>query len=306
MSKKKKYDEGTHGNHLRGVLCVLIAGIAWGFSGACGQYLFSGYNMDTAWLAAVRMLITGVVLTFIYIVRERKAAFDIFKSTKDFFNILVFSVLGIWLCQYTYLEAIRYTNAGTATALQYLAPVLVLFISCIRRLRFPRLREIIAVILALLGTFLIATHGSLDRMLISKEGLKWGVLAAVGFCLYTVLPERMVRKWGSQPIVGFGMLISGILYSCIIRLWEIPVHLDFKGVLAVLAMALIGTMLSFLLFMQGVHDIGPVRTSMISSIEPVSATLFSALWLHTPIHYMDVIGMGCILVMVIILSVKEA
>lgn len=305
MSKRKNYDEGTHGNQLRGVLCVLIAGIAWGFSGACGQYLFSNYNMDTAWLSAVRMLVTGVILTFAYIVRERKAALDIFKSTKDFFNIILFSVFGIWLCQYTYLEAIHYTNAGIATALQYLAPVLVLFIACIRRLRFPKPREIVAVILALLGTFLIATHGNFHQLFISRQGLKWGLLAAVGFCLYTILPERMVKKWGSQPIVGYGMLISGVFYSCIIKVWTISVHLDFRGVLAVLAMALIGTMMAFLLFMQGVHDIGPVRTSMISSIEPVSAMLFAVLWLHTPINYMDMVGMGCILVMVIILSVKE-
>lgn len=305
MSKKKNYDEGTRGNQLRGVLCVLVAGISWGFSGACGQYLFSNYNMDTAWLSAVRMLIAGVILTVAYIIRERKAAFDIFKSTKDFFNIILFAVFGIWLCQYTYLAAIRYTNAGIATALQYLAPVLVLAISCIRRLRFPKLRELIAVILALLGTLLIVTHGNFHQMFISKDGLKWGLLAAVGFCLYTILPERMVKKWGSQPIVGYGMLISGILYSCIIKLWNMSVHLDVRGWLAVLAMTLIGTMLAFLLFLQGVHDIGPVRTSMISSIEPVSATLFAVLWLHTPINHMDLIGMGCILVMVIILAVKE-
>lgn len=60
-----------------------------------------------------------------------------------------------------------------------------------------------------------------------------------------------------------------------------------------------------LLFLQGVHDIGPVRASMISSVEPVSATLFSVLWLGTVMTTMDLVGMACILVMVIILSVKE-
>ena len=82
-------------------------------------------------------------------------------------------------------------------------------------------------------------------------------------------------------------------------------HLDFRGILAVAAMVLIGTMMSFLLFLQGVHDIGPVRASMISSVEPVSATLFSVLWLGTVMTTMDLVGMACILVMVIILSVKE-
>lgn len=79
MSKRRNYDEGTHGNQLRGVLCVLVGAISWGFSGACGQFLFSHYNINTAWLSCMRMLVTGVILTIAYIIRERKAAFDIFK-----------------------------------------------------------------------------------------------------------------------------------------------------------------------------------------------------------------------------------
>ena len=174
MSKRRNYDEGTHGNQLRGVLCVLVGAISWGFSGACGQFLFSHYNINTAWLSCMRMLVTGVILTIAYIIRERKAAFDIFKSTRDFFGIILFAIFGVGLCQYAYLEAIHHTNAGIATALQYLAPVMVLIISCVRRLRPPKFREIVAVLLAVGGTFLIATHGNIHQMSISKEGLKWG------------------------------------------------------------------------------------------------------------------------------------
>ena len=141
MSKRRNYDEGTHGNQLRGVLCVLVGAISWGFSGACGQFLFSHYNINTAWLSCMRMLVTGVILTIAYIIRERKAAFDIFKSTRDFFGIILFAIFGVGLCQYAYLEAIHHTNAGIATALQYLAPVMVLIISCVRRLRPPKFRN---------------------------------------------------------------------------------------------------------------------------------------------------------------------
>lgn len=123
-----------------------------------------------------------------------KAAFDIFKSTRDFFGIILFAIFGVGLCQYAYLEAIHHTNAGIATALQYLAPVMVLIISCVRRLRPPKFREIVAVLLAVGGTFLIATHGNIHQMSISKEGLKWGLLAAFGFCMYTLLPERMLKN----------------------------------------------------------------------------------------------------------------
>ena len=79
-------------------------------------------------------LVTGVILTIAYIIRERKAAFDIFKSTRDFFGIILFAIFGVGLCQYAYLEAIHHTNAGIATALQYLAPVMVLLCKVCREL----------------------------------------------------------------------------------------------------------------------------------------------------------------------------
>jgi hypothetical protein len=41
------------------------------------------------------MLVTGVILTIAYIIRERKAAFDIFKSTRDFFGIILFAIFGV-------------------------------------------------------------------------------------------------------------------------------------------------------------------------------------------------------------------
>lgn len=54
----------------------------------------------------------GVILTIAYIIRERKAAFDIFKSTRDFFGIILFAIFGVGLCQYAYLEAIIIRTRG--------------------------------------------------------------------------------------------------------------------------------------------------------------------------------------------------
>lgn len=135
------------------VCCAYWLAQSRGDFGCLRTVLFSHYNINTAWLSCMRMLVTGVILTIAYIIRERKAAFDIFKSTRDFFGIILFAIFGVGLCQYAYLEAIHHTNAGIATALQYLAPVMVLIISCVRRLRPPKFREIVAVLLAVGGTF---------------------------------------------------------------------------------------------------------------------------------------------------------
>ena len=41
--------------------------------------------------------------------------------------------------------------------------------------------------------------------------LMWGLLSAVGVAVYSVSPVDLLYKYGTLPIVGFGMLLSGIV-----------------------------------------------------------------------------------------------
>jgi len=68
---------------------------------------------------------------------------------------------------------------------------------------------------------------------------------------------------------------------------------------------LIGTALAFTLYLQGVSDIGSVKASMIACVEPVSATIISALWLKTKSTGIDIVGLIAILTAVLLLSKKD-
>ena len=64
-----------------------------------------------------------------------------------------------------------------------------------------------------------------------------------------------------------------------------------------------GTAVAFTLYLQGVVDIGPVKASMIASIEPVSAALFAFVWLSTPFIGIDLVGFAMILVTIFLLAI---
>ena len=55
----------------RGIFCTLMGGILWGFSGACSDYLFTHYTVDSGWLTVVRMLGAGIVLTALNLTGNR-------------------------------------------------------------------------------------------------------------------------------------------------------------------------------------------------------------------------------------------
>lgn len=292
-------------NFTRGVILTLMGGTFWGLSGSCSQYLFDNYSLDCTWLTSVRLLTAGIILTLWLILTKRADAFTIWKNKKDAIALVAFGIIGLISCQYSYLAAISYTNAATGTVLEYTGLVLVMFYTCVKLKRLPSAKEAASVLLAIIGVFLIATHGNINNMVISTKGLFWGVASAVGLLLYTVIPERIIRKYQSPVVTAFGMLTGGIVMFFLMRAWDIPFNLDFKGYLALAGVVLIGTVLSFTLYLQGVGDIGAVRASVIACIEPVSATVISALWLKTSFAPYDLVGFALIIITVLILAIKD-
>lgn len=289
---------------LRGIIFTLAGGACWGFSGACGQYLFEYCAMDAFWLTSVRMLLSGVILLGFLLIRQPDKLKQIWQDKQDVTQLLFFALIGLLACQFTYLKAIEHTNAGTATVLQYLGPLLIMIYACVKGSRLPSKREAIAIVFALAGTFLLATHGNIHALVISPQGLFWGIGAAIGLFFYTLIPTRIIGKFGSWVVTGYGMIIGGGCLAIAMQIWNIPVQLDFGGTLALAGIILIGTLVAYTLYLQGVQDIGAVKASMLASVEPVSATLFSALWLHTNFVFMDMIGFFLILTTVFLLAKK--
>lgn len=296
---------GNNGNKtIKGVICTVSGAVCWGFSGACGQFLFQNYGLNSKWLTVMRMVFSGIIMCTLMIVKEKKEFFNIWKNKRDSIQLLLFSVIGLMLCQYTYLTAISYTNAGTATVLQYTGPVFIMIYVCVMSLRLPTKREILAIVMAVSGTFILATHGNINSLVISKEGLFWGIASAITMFLYTLLPSRIIPKYGTIKIIGYGMLIGGVFLGLISKVWSIDVSLDFVGFIMVSLITVVGTIIAFSLYLHGISLIGPVKGSMIASVEPVSATLFSVLWLKSSFMFIDFIGFVFIMTTVFILSKK--
>lgn len=288
-----------------GVIITIIAAISWGFSGTCGQYIFDTFDADPTYLTAARLLSAGVLLVCLGFVKTRPAMTEIWKSKESVIRLLIFSIAGIMFCQLTYMKAISYTNSGTATILQYTGPVLVMVVSCFMAHRLPQKKEVFAIIMALCGTFIIATHGDIHTMVITPKGLGWGLWSAFALMLYTLLPVKLTEKFGTITTTGYGMLLGGIVLCSACRIWEAPVIHDSRCLFAFIAIVIFGTVLPFTLFMTGVSLCGPVKASMLASIEPVSATVFMVIWLKVPFYLMDFVGFLCIFITVFLLVKKE-
>ena len=288
---------------LRGALLTLLGGMLWGFSGTCGQFLLQTKGLTSEFIVPIRLTAAGLALLLVCAVREGRRIFDVFK--KDARDIVIFGVLGMSMCQYTYFSAIGASNAGTATVLQYTGPVLILVFMSLRSRRLPRPAEVLAIALALAGTFLLATHGNPGTMVLSTKALFWGMLSAVALAVYTVQPGRLLERYGSAVVTAWGMLIGGALLMAVFRPFAMEVALDAQAVAAMIVIILVGTVAAFSAYMEGVRCVGPKKGSLYASIEPVSAAVFSALLMGARFTGMDLLGFACILSTIFLLAMDK-
>ena len=286
------------------LLLTILAAIGWGFSGTCGEHFFKDYGTNGEWLTSVRLLTSGTLLIVINLLTgHKKELLGILKNKKDFIQLLLFSVLGMMGVQYTYLTAIAYTNSGTATVLQYIGPAFVLLYICLSTRRLPHWREFVSLIGISLGVFLIATHGNINTLVISQLGLFWGISSAVFLAIHDILPIRIIQRWGSLPVTAWAMVFGGIMLSLITRPFDYSPVISLDTVLTFSGLILIGTVFGFTAFLTGVSHIGPVKASIVCCIEPIAASLFSAVWMHTHFTVHDILGMIIILVAISVLTI---
>jgi len=208
-------------------------------------------------------------------------------------------------CQYTYFAAIQYSNAGTATVLQSLNPLIILAIVCMKQKRLPRKFEAAAIFCALFGVFLLSTHGDIHSMTITTLALIFGLGAAASAAAYNLLSGDLLRKYGVYAAVGYAMFIAGIVMMLIVRPWTYDIVFDKGTVLATAGVVIIGTAVAFSLYLKGVSIVGPFMGSLLGMIEPIVAVIISLVFLGADFHIMDFIGFVLILGTVVALSLPK-
>lgn len=283
------------GKKKAGIFITLSGGICWGISGCFGQYLFVEKGITAEWLVTIRLILAGILLILMGFALQGQKMWEIFKNKPDRRLFYIFSMLGMLMCQYTYFAAIQHSNAGTATVLQSLNPLVVLGVVCIKEIRTPDKVEIGAICSALLGTFLISTHGDIHNMSLTGTALFFGLSSAIGAALYNLLSGGLMNKYGVYVVVGFGMLLAGIVMLPFVHPWEYEILWDRDTILAVLGVVVIGTALAFSLYLKGVSMVGPFLGSLLGSIEPVTAVTVSFLFLGSAFHSLELVGFILIL-----------
>ncbi len=295
---------GEKSKMVTGTIVTIAGGILWGVSGVCGQYMFQNKGVTAPWLVSVRLVVAGLLMLCYYFLTDREQTLAIWKSKRDRRDVIIYGLLGMLPCQYAYFQTIEWSNAGTATVIQYLGPALIVIWVCFRTKRMPTLQEITGVILAVIGVFLIATHGNPTSLALSGRALLMGLASAVSVAIYTLEPAGLQKKYDTPLILAWGMTIGGVALTLISRPWTAKgIQADAEMFAALAFVIVFGTMAGFSLYMTGVKLIGSVKASLYACMEPVSSMILTVLWMKVNFTTPDLIGTLLVIATIIILAI---
>ena len=281
--------------HMKGALLAMAGSILWGASGIGGQFLMQDRGLSPEWFASARMICAGLLLLFLDGICHRWDIFSIWKNRRDAGMLLLFAVAGMVGVQYTYFVTIALSNAAAATILQYTMPIWILLWTAFRERRQPGLREMACVALAIGGTALVVTHGEWGTVAIAPAALAWGLVSAVAAAFYVVQPKTLIRRWRSSLVVGWGMLLGGLLLSPFSRLWEPAGTFDAAAMGALAFVIILGTAAAFWMYLASVEYIEPGEAGLLNSMEPLSSILFSVLFFGMAFGFMECAGTALII-----------
>lgn len=289
-----------------GLMMIISGAVLWGLSGPMIQWLFHHAELSSSSFLVVRLLLAGIVI-LCFLLYKKQNILGIWKYPAHWIQLIIFAVVGMLGAQYAFIETIHVSNAVTATLFQFLGPVLITIYVAMENKKLPSIMQISAVVSALAGTYLLITNGSFEDIVLSKQAILFGILTALGFAFYTLHPKKLITEWGTIAVIGWGMLIGGIV------LFFSNQQFSFQHVtktltistFSMLILIIISGTLSFVLYIGSLKYLTATETSILSSIEPLVAAIVSIVWLNESFGVYQLFGGVFIMIAVIFLTMPE-
>lgn len=293
-------------NIFKGTIYSLLSGLIWGICGILGEYFFAHYQISSGWITSMRLLIAGSSVLILAFYKLKFHLFDIWRDKKNYLSFLAYAILGIFSVQFFFYLCVEYSNATTATILQFISPIFILAYDRIIHKKKTSRNAILYVLIAMVGVFLMTTKGDLSTLSITPLALVTGLLSALGVMFNVILPQKFAKEYGFVPTVGWGMIVAGTFSNFLYPVYQISFQLDWISIAICLTIAFLGTAFAFFLSMKAVSMVSPLVVSVVSASEPLSSAILSVLFLGLVLDSFLVISMILIIIPMIFLSVEKA
>jgi drug/metabolite transporter (DMT)-like permease len=229
-------------------------------------------------IAFLRFFVASLVLG-LYLISTRRPA----VCRRDWLRLAACGLTGVTLYNFLQNQGLRYAGPTDAAILAAMAPVfLALLARLVLKERISRMQGL-GIVLALAGSFLVATNGSLagiaqgplrlyGDLLILLTGLVWAI--------YSTLVKTLVDRYPAITMLAY-TTFAGTLFLLPLSLVELPVRfatVTLSAWLNVLYLGLFASALAYLLWNLALTRVTAVTAAAYIYLIPVLTAVMAAIY----------------------------
>lgn len=202
------------------------------------------------------------------------------------------------------LSALKYIPAATLAFLFYTYPAWVALVQSIRGAEALDRRRGLALLLSFAGIgVMVGTPGA--------EALDWrGVALAIGAAMiygaYIPMMRVLAKDHPVAPVSAYGKIGSALAFLALaVGQQSFTYRFEPRLWIVIGALALFSTVLPGVFFLMGLVRLGPVRTAIVSTVEPFLTALLGVLVLRQPLTLPTILGGVLIIAAVVLLQFRR-
>ena len=285
-----------------GYIYVVFAALMWGLSGSSAKFLFNS-GITPFQLVQLRLTISAALLFLCLLVRFSSL---LRIDYKDIFYFILFGTVGMAGVQFTYLFAISKIKVAAAILLQYLAPSFIALHSVVFMREKPSQRTLIALIGAILGCYLVVGAYNIEIISMNIVGIISGILSAITFAWYSIHGEYGMRRYNPWTVLFYALFFGAVVWNILHPPLEAFMH-DYSLLqwLWILYIGVLGTLVPFGLYLEGINLIRSTRASITATLEPITAGIISYIFLNEIMETLQIIGGIIVIASIILLQLRQ-
>jgi drug/metabolite transporter (DMT)-like permease len=196
-------------------------------------------------------------------------------------------------------NTLLYTAAHTTTAInialtQSVMPAVIVLLSFLLYRETVSKRQILAVLLCILGAVFIVMRGDWDRLQ-QLRFVTGDLLMLLAVCLYALYSVLLRKRPKIHPLSFLtATFMVGVVSLLPLYLWELtrtpPLQLSLPVILSLLYVGLCPSILAYLCWNRGIELLGANRAGLYINLIPLFASLMAVLFLKEQLHTYHLLG----------------
>ena len=281
---------------VKGYICGILAAVSYGTNPLGALNLYAD-GMNTNSVIFYRYALATTILAVILAVQRKS-----FAVTRREFTVL--TVLGALMAasSLTLFASFNFMDAGIASTILFVYPVMVAVIMAVFFKEKVTAITVISITMALSGISLLYKGG--DGATLSVIGVLLVVASSLTYAVYIVVVNKSSLRMSSIKLTFYVLLIGTffiISYSFLGKGAQLQPLTTMHELTYALVLAVFPTIISLILKVVAVHNVGSTPTAVMGALEPITAVCIGVFVFNE--EFTMRLACGCVLILVAVILI---